>query len=232
MMKVAIMQPYLFPYIGYFQLISAVDRFVIYDDVAYIKRGWINRNRIIVNGKEHLFTLELRKASMFKMINEISIGENKNKIQTTIERAYKRAPYYKEGFELISEILSHAETNLALFLENSIRKIAAWLKLKSQILVSSHLAKTQNLKGQDKIIDLCRNLNAEMYINAIGGREIYDSQIFRQNRIDLRFIQANPVHYRQFNDEFIPWLSIIDVVMFNSRETIINKMIPEYTLVQ
>lgn len=231
-MKVAIMQPYLFPYIGYFQLISAVDQFVIYDDVTYIKQGWINRNRIIVNGREHLFTLELKEASSFKLINEIYIGENKKKIQTTIEQAYKRAPFYKEGFALISEILSNAETNLALFLENSIRKIAAWLELKSQILVSSQLAKNSNLKGQDKIIDICRNLNAEIYINAIGGRELYDAHAFQQNRIDLRFIQTNPIHYRQFNDEFIPWLSIVDVMMFNSRETIINKMIPEYTLVQ
>lgn len=231
-MKVAVMQPYLFPYIGYFQLISAADIFVLYDDVTYIKQGWINRNRILVNRREHLFTLELRAASSFKLINQITIGDNKNKLLKTIEQAYKKAPFYKEGFELISEIFSNAELNLALFLENSIRKIAAWLDIRSRILVSSQSGGKSDLKGQDRILAICRSLDAQMYINAIGGKQLYQSEVFRQNNLELRFIKTNPICYSQMDADFVSGLSIIDIMMFNSRETIVKKIIPEYTLVK
>lgn len=229
-MKVAVMQPYLFPYIGYFQLISAVDQFVIYDDVNYIKQGWINRNRIIVNGKEHLFTLELRGASSFKLINEIGVGENKKKIRTTIEQAYKKSPFYKDGFALISEILGNSESNLALFLENSIRKIAAWLELRSHVLVSSQLVKNSELKGQDKVLAICKALDAKHYINPIGGIALYQKERFAEEGVQLSFLKTDSIVYKQYRNEFFSSLSIVDVMMFNGFEKT-KELLNRYVLV-
>jgi hypothetical protein len=223
-MKVAIMQPYLFPYIGYFQLINAVDTFVIYDEVNYIKQGWINRNKILLNSKEHLITLNLVNSSSFKLINEIEKGHNNNKLLKTIEQAYKKAPFFHEVYSVIEDILKVNESNLASFLEFSIRKLAIYLGIKTHIVVSSRLQKDFTKKGQDKVIDICKGLNASIYINAIGGQQLYSKEKFSQYQIDLKFIKTNTISYRQFNNEFVPWLSIIDVMMFNSKEEIIEML--------
>ncbi|MCM8813875.1 MAG: WbqC family protein, partial [Candidatus Omnitrophica bacterium] len=99
-MKLGIMQPYIFPYLGYFQLIGAVDKYVIYDDVNYIRSGWINRNYIIVNRRQYLFTICIDHASPFKLINELTIKDDFVKLSKTIELAYKKAPYFTEAFAL------------------------------------------------------------------------------------------------------------------------------------
>lgn len=229
-MKLAIMQPYFFPYIGYFQLISAVDTFVIYDDVNYIKQGWINRNRILLKGKEHLLTLNLANASSFKLINEIKIGNNNDKLLKTIEQTYKKAPFFHESFSVVEEILTFKESNLAGFLENSIRKLTSILCIQTNIVVSSKVEKDISKKGIDKVIDICKVLNASIYINAIGGQGLYSKEAFVQKQINLKFIKSHSINYAQFNNEFVPWLSIVDVMMFNSKEKI-KKMLNKYELI-
>lgn len=223
------MQPYLFPYIGYFQLINAVDTFVIYDDVNYIKQGWINRNRILLNSKEHLITLNLINSSSFKLINEIEKGSNNIKVLKTIEQAYKKAPYFHVGFSVIEDILNVKENNLARFLEYSIRRLTLHLSIKTQIEVSSKLEKDISKKGQDKVIDICKSMNASTYINAIGGQGLYSKEVFSQNHLELKFIKTNSINYHQFDNEFVPWLSIIDVMMFNSTEEI-KEMLNKFEL--
>jgi len=229
-MKLAIMQPYLFPYIGYFQLISAVDKFVIYDDVNYIKGGWVNRNNILINGQKHLITISLDQSSPFKHINEIFIKDDFVKLRKTLQCAYSRAPYFKQANELLEEIFSYKEKQLSKFITNSIIVITSYLGIDTELIISSDLKKNEILTNKDKVIDICELLKADQYINAIGGQELYNTDEFASHNIELKFLKSRPVAYRQFGDEFLPWLSIIDVMMFNSKEEI-KEMLNKYELV-
>ena len=140
------MQPYLFPYIGYFQLINIVDKFVLFDDVNYIKKGWINRNNLMVNGKKMLFTISLVHASQNKLINEIEIADKFEKFLKTIQINYSKAKYYKPTNELINKIISYKQNNLADFIKNSLEELTAYIGIESEILVSSELNKNNLLK--------------------------------------------------------------------------------------
>jgi hypothetical protein len=229
-MKLGIMQPYFLPYIGYFQLIKAVDKYVIYDDVNFIKGGWINRNRILLNGTAFMVNLPLQGVSSFKKINEINIGKNIKKLLLTIEQAYRKAPHYNEIFPLISEIIQYDSDNLAIFISNSIINIAEYLQIRTEILLSSEIKKNNELKAQEKIISLCKTLEATEYYNAIGGQELYDKNEFAYQNIDLKFLKAEIMPYQQFNNEFIPCLSILDILMFNSVEEV-NRMLDKFKLI-
>lgn len=231
-MKVAIMQPYFFPYISYFQLINAVDEFVVYDDVNYIKKGWINRNNILVNNGSFLFKIPLIKSSQNKLINQISIDNNENwklDLLKTIEYSYKKAPYFENVFPIIKEILFQEKNDLSKFLVFSLKLVCNYLNIKTKIILSSSIEKNNDLKGQDKIIEICKKLNATTYINAIGGQELYNKNDFSKNNIALNFIHSDSISYDQFKNQFIPYLSIIDVMMFNSLDDI-KEMFSKYEL--
>lgn len=229
-MTLAIMQPYFFPYIGYWQLLCAVDTFVIYDDVNFIKKGYINRNSILNTGYEQKITLELIGASQNKLINEIELGNNKRKLLQNIDHAYKKASEHEKVFPLIQSILENPEKNLAKFLGNSIQKISEYLELDTKIIYSSHIEKDCKLKGQAKILDICRHCGASNYINAIGGQELYDKEAFEAENIELKFIKTELMEYKQFKYEFVPYLSIIDIMMFNTK-TNIQNMLNNYELI-
>jgi len=230
LMKLAIMQPYFFPYIGYFQLINSVGTFVIYDDVNYIKQGWINRNRILLNNTDYMLSLRLAGASSFKLINEIQTGDNKGKLLKTISQAYAKAPFYGDSISVIEDALSNNESNLARFVARSIVLVSEYLQIKARFLLSSEIAKNNSLKADDKVIHICNILGAKHYINASGGTELYSKQKFMDAGIKLEFIKSKPITYKQFNNNLVPWLSIIDVMMFNSKEAIID-MLNQYDLV-
>jgi hypothetical protein len=226
-MRIAIMQPYFFPYIGYFQLLNYSDKFVLLDDVNYINRGWINRNRILINGNAHWFTLPLKEASQNKHINEIEIFasyKEKKKMIKTIELAYKKANYFKVAFPLIEEIILHEEKNLSKFLYNSILKLSNYFNIKTQIIPSSSIYGNNHLKGQERIIDICIKENTKEYLNLPGGIELYNREEFRKKNIILLFLKPKEIKYAQFNNEFVPWLSIIDLLMFNSKEKIVDYL--------
>ena len=232
-MKLAIMQPYIFPYIGYFQLINAVDKFVIYDDVNFINRGWINRNRILVNGKDSLFTIPLKDASQNKLINEIDVNWDaawKNKFLKTIEQSYKKAPFYKEGLEIIEKTLNIEDLNTSNVIFNNLKVICEYLDITTELIPSSAIYQNTDLKAQERILDICLQEKANHYINPIGGLELYDKSYFESKGLKLNFIKAKPVIYKQFKNDFVPWLSMIDVLMFNSKETI-QGFLNEYELV-
>lgn len=231
-MKLAIMQPYLFPYIGYWQLINSVDKFVIYDDVNYIKGGWINRNRILANSNPHLFTISLHNASSFVKIKDTFISdkpETKEKVISFIRNSYLKAPFFKQVFPIIKNILLYTENNLALYLKNQILSILDYLYINTEVINSSDIEKNDLLKSQDKLINICHTLNATQYINSIGGKNLYRKDIFLDNGINLYFIKTKKVEYKQFNNCFVPNLSIIDIMMFNSVETI-KEMLNCYEL--
>jgi hypothetical protein len=234
MKNIAIMQPYFMPYIGYFQLIKSVDEFIIYDNIQYTKKGWINRNRILVNGKDQIITLPIKKDSDYLNVAERELSESwekdKNKMINIIKSSYSKSPYFKESSELIFECLNNSEKNLFKFIYDSIIMINEYLGIKTSIIISSSIDANHTLKSQDKVLSLCKAQNADVYINSIGGVELYDKTIFKENGIDLNFIKSNPINYKQFNNEFIPWLSIIDVLMFNSKEQI-QKYLSNYKLI-
>ena len=229
-MTIAIMQPYLFPYIGYWQLINSVETFVVFDDVNYIKKGYVNRNFILVGKKSQIFTLELIKASQNKFINTIEIGNNSDKILQTIERAYKKAPYFEIVFPILKEILTQKEKNLSKFLYYSLKKISAYLQIKTKLIYSSDIQKDNSLKAQDKIVDIVKRLNATHYVNAMGGLELYDKEKFIEEDIELNFLKTEMQEYKQFHNEFVPNLSIVDVIMFNSAQEVQN-MLNKYKLI-
>lgn len=222
-MKIAIMQPYFLPYIGYFQLLNVVDKFVIYDDVNFIKKGWINRNNILVNKTSFLFTIPIVNASQNKKINELILIENtewKDKLMRTFELNYKKAPNYLNVYPLLRQLIYFNGYKLSDFILNSIIVIKNYLDINTEIIESSSIYDNKHLKGQERIKDICLNEFANEYINPIGGKDIYSREFFLKEGISLKFIELIPFEYKQFEHEFIPYLSIIDVLMFNSKENI------------
>lgn len=232
-MIAGIMQPYFLPYLGYWQLMNAVDTYVVYDDVNYIKRGWINRNRILINGQASYINIPLLKASQNKLINEIFLNDDRSMMKKSIksiEMVYKKAPYFKDAFPVIQSILCDIdENNVALFLMKSFIPICQYLDIKTEFIFSSSLNKNNFLKGESKIIEICKILGASDYYNAVGGRELYHKSMFEKENISLYFLKPNEVRYQQFYNEFVPNLSIIDVLMFNPKNRVID-MLNEYTL--
>lgn len=228
-MKLGIMQPYFLPYIGYWQLINAVDKYVIYDDVQFIKGGWINRNNILINGQKQLFNLFLSGASPNKLINEIAVEDNQTKLIRTIELNYKKAPMYQQVFPLFLHIMEHSDKNLAKFIGNSIVEISKYLSIETEFIYSSTLDKDNTLRAQDKVLDICKLLNASKYINAIGGFDLYSKESFANNGIQLSFLESKILPYKQLNSEFVPYLSILDILMFNSQERV-KTMLDNYKL--
>ncbi|MBR3518886.1 MAG: WbqC family protein [Paludibacteraceae bacterium] len=231
-MKVSANQPYFIPYIGYWQLIKCSDVFLVCDDYNYIKGGWINRNRIL-NGKEPAYcNLTLDKASQNKMINETFIKDiDIEKQLRSLECTYRKSPNFKDGYELMNKILSCPERNLSLFLENSIKVMAEYLDIDTKIMRTSDFEGNNLLKREFRIYDFCERLGADTYINAVGGMELYDFEEFEKHGLQLEFLKTNDIRYKQFDNDFVESLSIIDVIMFNSREEVL-KMMEEYTLVK
>lgn len=217
-MKLAVMQPYFLPYIGYFQLMNLVDNYIFYDDVNYIKNGWINRNRIIINKQVNYLTLSLEGASSNKKINEVGIGKT-DKLLKTIELSYKKHPYFFEVFPVISDILKYPSTNLSKFVINSNMAIAGFLDIKTKLLVASELLQNQQLNGQERIIDICKTMGATSYINHIGGKTLYHIEVFQNSGIQLKFLKTLPFSYVQAGvSEFFPFLSTLDVIMNCGKE--------------
>ena len=232
-MTIGIMQPYLFPYIGYWQLINIVDTFVIYDNIQFSKKGWFHRNNILLNGKKTLFSIPLKKDSDSLDVIErfISDGADKeiNKITRQIEIAYKKAPYFEDVFPMIKEIFQNKEKNLFKYIYNSVLQVCDYLEIDTKIIISSTIDIDHSLKSQDKVIALNKVLNATKYINPIGGIELYDFEKFQNENIELFFLNSNVPEYNQFGKEFIPYLSIIDILMFNNIKEI-KKMLKDYKL--
>ena len=227
-MTIAIMQPYLFPYIGYWQLINAVDIFVIYDNIQFSKNGWVHRNNILLNSKKTLFSIPLKKDSDSLNVRDRFVSNEAqkqiNKIIAQIEHSYRKAPYFNDAFPLIKNILLYNEKNLFKYIYNSIIQICEYLDIKTQIVISSSINIDHSLRSQEKVIAINKALDSNHYINPTGGAELYDEDTFRKEHIKLNFLESEVPKYKQFNDEFIAFLSIIDVMMFSSKEEIATML--------
>ena len=229
-MTLGIMQPYFMPYIGYWQLMAAVDTYVVYDDVNYIKGGWVARNNILLNGQKHIFTIMLNGASPNKLFNEITIKDDFKKFSRLIESAYRKAPYYAEVTALLDKIYNYEDKSLGAFMLNSFQVVLDYLEIDTKLVLSSTIEKDNDLRGKDKVKHICHLLGADTYYNAIGGQELYDKNDFKADGIDLCFVKTELSLYPQLNNEFVPGLSLIDVLMFNS-PTEVKQLLTNYKLV-
>jgi hypothetical protein len=233
-MKIAIMQPYFLPYIGYFQLLNSVDKFVIYDNIQFTKKGWIHRNRMLLNGTDEYLTLPLKKASDFLNVNERELSDSfevdKHKMLRKIKELYSKSPQYDTVHPIIESIFSNNDKNLFNFILNSINKINNYLDIQTEIVISSSIPINHDLKSEVKVIAICKALKATKYINAIGGLDLYTKSTFQENEIDLNFIKSRPIEYLQYDKKFVPWLSILDVLYFNSKEQT-KEYLQQYTMI-
>ncbi|MES9972001.1 MAG: WbqC family protein [Candidatus Thiodiazotropha sp.] len=217
--KVAIMQPYLFPYVGYFHLIEASDVFVFYDDVNFIKQGWINRNRILVQGNPHTFTIPISNISSNAAIKDSQISINarwRRKFFGTITQAYKNSPNFDPVMELLHDVLNEDTGSISDLAIASILRVYDYLGIAKQFekasVISPH---SHGLGKEQRIAAITKGLGFTSYVNAINGKALYSKQSFKELGIQLSFVKSKNIVYKQFEDEFVPWLSIIDVLMFN-----------------
>ncbi len=231
-MKLAIMQPYFVPYIGYFQLIAAVDQFIVYDNIKYTKSGWINRNRILQNGKDVMLSLPLKHDADTLDVRERRLAQQfrRDKMLNQLREAYRGAPFFDTTYALCERIVGYADDNLFGFLHHSLLQVCRQLGLTTPIRIASEIDADHSLKSEQRVLALCAAVGADSYLNTSGGRELYSEATFRQRGIALQFIRAKPCLYRQFGAPCVPALSIIDVLMFNEPETIAEWLATGYEL--
>lgn len=234
--SIAIMQPYIFPYLGYFQLVNAVDEFVFYDDVNFIKQGWVNRNQILVNQKSFMFSVPIKNISSFSKICDTEIDERafdkwRAKFLRTLSQSYKKAEYFSVVFPLIEDVLSVEPFSISMLAEKSIISIASYLDIPTKFSRSSEsFSESQYMDKAERLTYICKTMDATRYINAIGGQEIYSKSDFDKAEIELSFLRYNLPCYKQYADTFIPGLSMIDVLMFNDKARV-QAMLSNYELV-
>lgn len=229
-MKLAIMQPYFFPYIGYFNLIKEVDEFIIYDDVNFIKGGWINRNKIVERDHVAYLNIPMIGASSNKKINQILLGNNVESCLNKIRNSYSKAPYFNSVYPFVENLIRFETISLSHHLFNSIKELSNYFELNTNFKLSSQIIKDNNLKGQEKVLSICKSRKATHYVNSEGGMTLYSKETFKNYGIDLKFLISNEIMYNQFGNKFFPNLSILDVMMFNDFIEI-KKYINNYSLI-
>ena len=231
-MKLAIMQPYFLPYIGYWALMNAVDEYIVYDNIQYTKKGWFNRNRILVNGTDSYITIPIKKDSDHLDVKDRYISDEWNKdsckILNRIRELYRKAPYFKEVYPIIESCVLYPDRNLFSFIFHSMNIVKDYLSIKTPLVISSSIDIDHNLKAEERVKALCIARRADTYINPIGGIDLYNKQDFENDGISLCFLKVKEIQYKQFDKPFVPWLSILDITMFNNKENI-QKMLESYT---
>lgn len=233
-MSVAVMQPYFLPYLGYWQLINAVDQFILYDNIKFTKKSWIRRNRLLINGDESLFTLPIKNDSDSLDIRERILSDSfeieREKILYKIKHAYKRAPQYHIVFPIIENCFRYENKNLFQFIHYSIETVAQYLDIDTRIHISSSIEMDHSLTNKDRVIATCKALSEDIYINPIGGQSLYNKTFFLERGVKLQFLQTYLLDYKQYEHDFIANLSIIDVMMFNSKEKV-KELLNQYDLI-
>lgn len=230
MCKVAVMQPYFFPYLGYFQLINCSDKFVVYDDVNFIKSGWINRNRILINGVPRYFTVSLKKASPNKLINEIEVSLDTNKLLKTLKLSYKKAPYFDSIYPIVKKVLTSGLSTIDELATLSLMTVSNYLEIDTEFIISSKkFPQSKDCDRADRLIEITKSCGCRSYVNSEGGKKLYSKDYFLSKGISLSFLNSKLKPYQQFGDEFHKGLSIIDVLMFNSCQDV-KTMLENYKL--
>jgi hypothetical protein len=240
-LKIAIMQPYFFPYLGYFQLIQAVDHFIFYDDVQFIKQGWIHRNRILLQGQPHFLTIPLKHFHFEAPIRSVEIAQSngtpwQTKMIKMLQQAYSKAPFFHDVFPWVSELILSDPSSISELSKNSILETCRYLNIKKKrFSTSSQDFMATLLHGEARVIDLCQQAKGTTYINLSGGVDLYNPESFDKANLTLQFIRMNPLEYPQTlgqnrsntpstSPPFVPNLSMIDVMMFNPPEAILTQL--------
>lgn len=230
---IAMMQPYLFPYLGYFQLIAASDLFVLGDDLQYVKGSWVNRNRVLVNGEPKFITFPLKKDFHTLNINQRylsdDIQDELSRMIRMISLSYSRAPFFSEVLPWLEQVMRYPQTNLARYAENAIRETCAYLHITTPVLRSSDLHLPPPVDHQDRVIQTMKVLGGNSYINPIGGRSLYSPDYFMSRGIQLSFHRIDAIEYKQLKSPFVANLSIIDLLMFNGVDQI-RTMLRKFSL--
>jgi len=228
---VAIMQPYFLPYIGYWQLMAAADRFVVYDNVQFTKKGWINRNRFLRNGSAAVFTLPVKQGPHASQVVERAIADDfrPDTLLQPLAAAYRKAPFFGAVFPVLQEVVTAAPRNLFAYLHHSLTVVARYLGITTPIIVSSTVDADHRLASEQRVLALCGALGATRYVNSIGGRDLYSPRTFEQRGIELTFLRPRLLPYQQYDHPFVAGLSIVDVMMFNSSEAV-REMLGAYDL--
>ncbi|PTO51476.1 hypothetical protein CWN94_21275 [Vibrio splendidus] len=229
-MKFAVMQPYLFPYLGYYQLVNSVDKFIFYDDVTFIKGGFINRNNILSNGRAQRFTLPVPGLSSNVLINQLSFDKNVKKALKTIEQNYRKAPYFQDVYPIIERVLNSEDRSVEQICAKSVIVVFEYLDISKSFCFSSRLEYNRELSAAEKLVSMARIFKSSNYINSIGGKALYNKDYFSSQDIKLQFIKTKDYKYYQKSDEFVPNLSMIDVLMYNSKSDVI-KLLNKYELI-
>lgn len=220
-MKFAVMQPYIFPYLGYYQLVNSVDKFVFYDDVTFIKGGYINRNNILSNGVAQRFTIPVPGMSSNILINKLSFDKNIIKTLKAIQQNYSKSPYFKEVYPFVESVFLNDDRGVASICRLSIEYVFTYLGIEKEFFNSSQLDYDREQTAADKLISIARLMKCENYVNSPGGKNLYSKAYFKKNDIDLSFIEMKVVEYCQGNNkEFMPYLSMIDVLMWNNKDKV------------
>ncbi|MGB7483602.1 WbqC family protein [Castellaniella ginsengisoli] len=232
-MKIGIMQPYFLPYIGYFQLINCVDEFVLYDNIKYTKKGWINRNRILLNGEDVVFSIPLKKDSDSLDVCDrwVSPDFMREKLLNKFYESYRKAPEFGNFFPVIESIVRFKDDNLFNYIRNSVQRVCEYFEIGTNIIISSHVCADHTLRGVDRVLSICKSEGARSYINPIGGLDLYSRDGFSKQGVDLFFLKSRPSSYPQYGGGFVPWLSIVDVAMFNPHEVVARHMLNDYDLI-
>lgn len=232
MPTLTIMQPYFFPYIGYFQLMHAADEFVVYDRIEYSK-GWINRNRILLNGQADYVSLPLKKDSDYLDIADRRLSDTwpseQRKMLGRLEGSYRKAPHFQEVFPLLQRTFQYEHPGLFEFLLNALMEVRSYLDISTPMVISSSVEIDSTLRSEQRVMAICKARKADRYLNPIGGVTLYNKEEFARNGITLEFLKANEITYTQFDKPFVPSLSIIDVMMFNPPDRI-RGFLSEFTL--
>lgn len=229
---VAVMQPYLFPYLGYFQLIAVADLFVFYDDVDFITQGWINRNRILINDKPSYFTVPCRNVSQNRKIKEVIISNNwrRDKILKKISLTYANSSEFDAFFPVIKKVIEDSGQYISTLAQDSVIEVASYLDMDVDFHCSSDLPVPESIGRAERLIEITKHFGAKTYINMEGGKALYDKSYFASKGVALQFLEPSLLPYQQFNAEvFEPGLSIIDVIM-NVPKSEVRTMLQEFQL--
>lgn len=236
-MKLGVMQPYFFPYIGYYQLIDHVDQWVVFDKTQYIRKGWVNRNRVLhpdVNKEWNYITVPVRKHDKSTPISLIEINNDlqwKKEIAGKLSHYKRVAPYYQAVLDLLDECFSQEAELLSDFLITCLSASCERLQIDFSPLVFSKM----NLNIDDAkhagqwALNIASALDAQEYVNPPGGYKIFDEAEFRAKSVNLRFLSSSISSYNQGKRPFVSGLSIIDVMMWNSADQI-KEMLSRYSI--
>jgi len=230
------MQPYFMPYIGYFSLIKHVDQFILFDTPQFIRHGWIERNKVLKPNNEPLYIkVPLQKHTRDTQINKVVINNSENwkeKILAQLIPYKKKAPYYNVVIKLLQDIFEDETESIVELNYISLRKICDYLNIKTEIKIWSEMnIGIEQVNAPDEwALNICKALDIKEYYNAIGGNTFFDKCKYEKAGISINFIETESIAYKQFSNMFVPFLSIIDILMFNSMEEV-KEMLDKYDLI-